>query len=177
MMSLSYIQLINPFPSNLQVTTDSVNPMLLKAIPPSSLQVCSDINSLPSGLTRLVVSSSHCQYSSLATVDLRNHSNLTLINVGDFNYRNVDTFYLTNLLSLTDLTVGSNSFTTTYYTFGLNTARSFFVQHCSSLESITIGAFSFSDYSGNFVLEGIFTFFIRFRSSKIKINRNWYSNQ
>ena len=83
MMSLSYIQLINPFPSNLQVTTDSVNPMLLKAIPPSSLQVCSDINSLPSGLTRLVVSSSHCQYSSLATVDLRNHSNLTSINVGD----------------------------------------------------------------------------------------------
>ena len=155
MMSLSSIQLINPFSSNLHVSIDSVNPILSDLIPPSSLQICSDINSLPSEITDLSVPSNQCQEAPLTTLDIRDHLNITSFTVGDFNFRDIGTFYMSGLPSLTTLTIGFNSFTTAYYTFGLDTARSFYLLHCSSLESITIRAFSFSDYAGDFVLEGI----------------------
>ena len=160
MMSISSIQLINPFSSNLHVSIDSVNPILSNLIPSSSLQICSDINSLPSEITDLSVPSNQCKDAPLTTLEIRDHSNLTSFNVGDFNFKDIGTFYMSDLPSLVNLTIGSNSFTTSYYNIGLNTARSFYLLHCSSLESITIRAFSFSDYSGDFILEGVFPLFV-----------------
>ena len=155
MMSLSSIQLINPFSSNLHVSIDSVNPILSDLIPPSSLQICSDINSLPSEITDLSVPSNHCNNLPITVFTLHDSQMLSSIVIGDFDFKEVNTFSLSYLPSLVNLTIGSNSFTTQIYSYGNNAYRNFAVMHCSSLESITIRAFSFSDYAGDFVLEGI----------------------
>ena len=77
------------------------------------------------------------------------------IEIGDHCFGNVNEFKLSNIVSLKQLKIGTNSFTKEINNFGKNVGRSFSITSCHNLESIVIGEYSFSDYSGGFTLENL----------------------
>ena len=54
---------------------------------------------------------------------------------------------LTGLRSLESVTIGMNSFTKRYNTWGNNPNRALYVKNCTELKELRIGCISFSDYS------------------------------
>lgn len=89
------------------------------------------------------------------TFDITNSYSLATIEIGDYCFRNVNEFKLSNIVHLKQLKVGTNSFTIEINNFGKNERRSFSITSCKNLESIVIGEYSFSDYSGGFTLDNL----------------------
>ena len=80
---------------------------------------------------------------------------LQTLNIQDDMYNSVSTFKLNGLKSLTQLSIGSNSFTQKRNWYGNDKSKSFHILNCESLESIEIGNYSFSDYAGDFELKNL----------------------
>ena len=80
---------------------------------------------------------------------------LQTLNIGDDMYNSVSTFTLNGLKSLTQLSIGSNSFTQKRNWYGNDLSKSFHILNCESLESIQIGEYSFSDFAGDFELKNL----------------------
>ena len=54
---------------------------------------------------------------------------------------------LTGLRSLERVSIGMNSFTKRYNTWGNNPNRALYVKNCDKLKELRMGRYSFSDYS------------------------------
>ena len=87
--------------------------------------------------------------------DVSNLLILEVLIIGNDIYRNVSTFTLNGLKSLTTLSVGSNSFTHKPYWYGNDKSKSFHILNYESLKSIQIGEYSFSDFAGDFELKNL----------------------
>ena len=80
-------------------------------------------------------------------IDLSKYANLKNVSIGDFCFKNQDVLNLTGLRSLERVSIGMNSFTKRYNTWGNNPNRALYVKNCDKLKELRMGRYSFSDYS------------------------------
>ena len=80
-------------------------------------------------------------------IDLSKYFNLKNVSINDYCFKNQDVLNLTGLHSLERVSIGMNSFTKRYNTWGNNPNRALYVKNCDKLKELRIGRISFSDYS------------------------------
>ena len=80
-------------------------------------------------------------------IDLSKYANLKNVSIGDFCFKNQDVLNLTGLRSLERVSIGMNSVTKRYNTWGNNPNRALYVKNCDKLKELRMGRYSFSDYS------------------------------
>ena len=138
-------------------TTVLIHPILgqvIGMIDETIITNCSELDTIPSNATSLIVGSNTCNSASITQLNLTNTGSLQSIEIGSDSFMFVNVFVIDGLNELKSLKIGNNSFTKENW-YGNNPSRSFHILNCVKLESIEIGRYSFSDYGGGFELKNL----------------------
>ena len=144
--------------SLIEILLDPIIGEIVGMIDETIIRDCSELDTIPSNATSLIIGSNICNFVNITQLNLRNYVSLESIRIGSDSFMYVDKFVLDGLKSLKSLIIGNNSFTHLKSDNNWdsdkanNTNRSFHILNCIELESIEIGHHSFSDYGGGFEL-------------------------